>query len=140
MLAWFAWKKRWNVRATVIAVLVTSFVLNLLAHAQSLGAAAFYSSVARLWEIMIGGLLVHAGMSSQAREIDARSMLTRNALSFGGVTLLDNVRRAQARHAVARLVGNASSDRDSVYNRGGQGGVGQQVDSLQQRARVSLVW
>lgn len=89
VLAWLAWKKKWSVRSIVTAVVVTSFVMNLLALAQSLGSAAFYSPVTRLWEIMIGGLLVHTSLSSQAHEQSGtRSMPARNTLSVAGTALL----------------------------------------------------
>jgi peptidoglycan/LPS O-acetylase OafA/YrhL len=79
----FAWKRRWNVAALIAAVGTLSFAVNVgtVAHSRT---AAFYSPLARFWELMIGGLLAcvtlrRPGWGARGRE---------TATSLLGVTLL----------------------------------------------------
>src|ERR1019366_3027504 len=77
LLAWFAWKREWSMRWTVIALIAISFFSNAWGVEHSLGTAAFYSPVTRLWEIMAGALLVRVELTR-----------AKNALSLFGVALL----------------------------------------------------
>ena len=55
---WFSWKKRLNISAVIAAVAALSFAANISA-VRGDAAAAFYSPVARFWELMIGAFLAN---------------------------------------------------------------------------------
>jgi peptidoglycan/LPS O-acetylase OafA/YrhL len=58
------WKRRAYLLSATVALLLASFLLNLhLAGTDRV--AAFYSPVARFWELLVGSLLAHAGRASR---------------------------------------------------------------------------
>ena len=59
LLLGVCWKKRWSFLAITAVVAVISFAYNIYTTSEDM-AAAFYSPVARFWELMIGGLLAYA--------------------------------------------------------------------------------
>jgi len=65
LLGW-AWRSRWNFLALTAGIAVASFLLNLhLAGTNSV--AAFYSPLARFWELMAGGLLAYVSLHKPER-------------------------------------------------------------------------
>ena len=56
LLVWLAWKSRLGLLVLMVAVLLSSFVLNL--HGMNRDAVAtFYSPLTRVWELSVGSLL-----------------------------------------------------------------------------------
>jgi peptidoglycan/LPS O-acetylase OafA/YrhL len=59
IVAWFAWRRRMSVLATIAAVAVLSMVANLLiVHVERV--SAFYLPVSRFWELLAGAALIEA--------------------------------------------------------------------------------
>jgi peptidoglycan/LPS O-acetylase OafA/YrhL len=56
-----AWKRRWNFLAVIAAIALVSFAVSVASLSDHVE-AAFYSPLARFWELMIGGLLAHAAL------------------------------------------------------------------------------
>jgi peptidoglycan/LPS O-acetylase OafA/YrhL len=56
-IAIVAWKLKWSLRWTLIAMIEISFVANVWAVRHGQGTAAFYLPVTRFWEILAGALL-----------------------------------------------------------------------------------
>lgn len=88
-VALFAWSRRVSVRWTVIALIATSFALNVWSISHSLGTTAFYSLATRFWEIMAGAWLVHAELRfSNDRESAPFGGIKGNLPSLAGVQFL----------------------------------------------------
>jgi len=92
LVAWLTWRWRRSAMPVVIgAVVVISFLLNVLAVSRSMGTAAFYSPVTRFWQIMIGSLLIYFETRYQrpiTRYLEKRPALHIGAAIFGIVLLL----------------------------------------------------
>ncbi len=61
LIAWLAWKRRWGLANITIALAILSFAVN-IDSAQSNVVAAFYSPLARCWELMAGALLAYGSL------------------------------------------------------------------------------
>ncbi len=58
-VALIAWRKKWSIALTLIALIVASFAINLWNLRNGNGAAAFYFAGARFFEILAGAALAH---------------------------------------------------------------------------------
>jgi peptidoglycan/LPS O-acetylase OafA/YrhL len=63
-LLWAAWKRKFNFLAILIAISLISFGIN-VSTTHSNPVAAFYSPLARFWELLIGSVLANMAMSGQ---------------------------------------------------------------------------
>ena len=89
VLAWFAWKRRWSLRLTIAALVAASLIAGVIAIQASLGTAAFYSPITRLWEIMAGALLVRSEKKLQTTGSTSSSdPFVRNAFAVIGLATL----------------------------------------------------
>jgi peptidoglycan/LPS O-acetylase OafA/YrhL len=64
LFLWLAWKSRVSLLATMAALAVVSFWLNVKTVGPN-AVAAFYAPYTRLWELAAGGLLAWAGLQRQ---------------------------------------------------------------------------
>ena len=88
VLGVIAWKKQWNLRFLLAAIIAVSFLLNLIAIQTSRGNAAFFSPVTRFWEILSGGALFvwsWEGSGAQSRPL---SRFRKDVLSVAGAAAL----------------------------------------------------
>jgi peptidoglycan/LPS O-acetylase OafA/YrhL len=81
ILGW-VWQRKWNFLLVTSAVAVLSFGVNLWSLPEH-ATAAFYSPLARFWELMIGGILAYAVLFKP--DIVAKH---RNAQATAGAALL----------------------------------------------------
>lgn len=86
-----AWRFRWSVRWTLIALIEMSFVANLWAVRHDQVSAAFYFPVTRFWEILSGALLFDLqwkGVRSSRFVLRVGAMLSRLAPAVGLMLLI----------------------------------------------------
>jgi peptidoglycan/LPS O-acetylase OafA/YrhL len=90
LLLLLVWKRRQNVRLTIVAIIVLSFCANiwLVYHRRSI--AAFYLPVSRFWEILAGSLLIHLelGEDQASRSWRDTSYKYREPLALCGALLI----------------------------------------------------
>lgn len=104
LLAWFAWKRRFNLVVITVAVALSSFALNAFEVKRD-AVATFYSPQTRFWELLCGSLLawytlygkgrvagaLGAPRAPQAATVpngEARGDWQRDAVAFVGLALL----------------------------------------------------
>ncbi len=88
-LLWAAWKRRLNLLAVILSLLILSFVLNVwLIHTDPV--ATYYSPLTRFWELLCGSLLAFYSFrrSKNIFQSSQSSFVSSNALSFIGVAIL----------------------------------------------------
>ena len=86
LLIWLAWKSRFGLLVLMVAVLLSSFVLNL--HGMNRDAVAtFYSPLTRVWELSVGSLLAYLTLH---KIVDATRLtaVQANTISTVGCVLL----------------------------------------------------
>jgi peptidoglycan/LPS O-acetylase OafA/YrhL len=57
LMVWLGWKQKWNSASIAIPILLLSFAIN-VAFIQTYPVATFYSPVTRIWELLLGAVLV----------------------------------------------------------------------------------
>ena len=104
LLAWFAWKRRFNLAVITVCIALLSFALNAFDVKRD-AIATFYSPQTRFWELLCGSLLAWYTLYGKGRfagavvaagaapaigtqSIDARGDRWRNAASLTGFGLL----------------------------------------------------
>lgn len=90
----FAWKRKWNMAATIVVLALLSFSVS-LAYLRDDPTAAFYSPQSRFWELMMGSLLAHTLLYRP--QLLERHRNVRSLAGFGllaGGLLLINMHRA----------------------------------------------
>jgi peptidoglycan/LPS O-acetylase OafA/YrhL len=88
LIAWLAWKKKVNLLILCLALLVVSFVANLVI-VRSNSISAFFSPASRFWELLIGSVLaymkLHQVTASDARRSNLSAWLGLCLLIIGVV-------------------------------------------------------
>lgn len=82
LLIWFAWKRRANILAIILAIALISFVIN-IALVYTNPIAAFYSPISRFWELLIGAMLAYIILYKQS--IASQFQYLNNSVSVAGL-------------------------------------------------------
>ena len=86
LLAWFAWKKKFNFLWVSFSILLISFVLNIV-QIHSNATATFYSPQTRFWELLIGSSLAYVKLF-KSDLLDNLSPSSKNLSSVIGLILI----------------------------------------------------
>jgi peptidoglycan/LPS O-acetylase OafA/YrhL len=103
-----AWKRRWNFIWVITAIAVVSFAVNVASLPDHLE-AAFYSPLARFWELMVGGLLAYMALhrpSLLARLPQLQSTMGL-VLLIGGLAFINRARAFPGWWVLLPTVGTA---------------------------------
>lgn len=92
VMAWIAWKRKWDLVAVTLTVFAVSMYFNLDRIRQDL-IGTFYAPQTRFWELMAGAALAQVSMST------ARGAVSRWTTDWYGAI----VARSSARHALSAL-------------------------------------
>jgi peptidoglycan/LPS O-acetylase OafA/YrhL/lysophospholipase L1-like esterase len=87
LILYFGFRRRANLAGILVALLVGSFLLNVLLAADHL-VAAFYSPLTRFWELLAGGLLAHFAQRNQDALGTSGCDNIRTMLSLAGLSLI----------------------------------------------------
>lgn len=92
LLAWLAWKRRFNLVVITVSVALLSFALNAFDVKRD-AIATFYSPQTRFWELLCGSLLAWytlygKGKLAGAAPADGKGGWGRNGMSLAGLALL----------------------------------------------------
>jgi peptidoglycan/LPS O-acetylase OafA/YrhL len=69
LLAWIAFKRRWSVGWTLIALIEISFVANVWSVRHGSPSVAFYMPLSRFWEILAGAALAYVERDGRKRAL-----------------------------------------------------------------------
>ncbi|ADI30623.1 acyltransferase family protein [Methylotenera versatilis] len=86
LLAWFAWKKKFNFLWVSFSILLVSFLLNIV-QVHSNATATFYSPQTRFWELLIGSSLAYVKLF-KSDLLDNLPPNAKNLSSVIGLTLI----------------------------------------------------
>lgn len=86
LLAWFAWKKKFNFLWVSFSILLVSFLLNIV-QVHSNATATFYSPHTRFWELLIGSSLAYVKLF-KSDLLDNLPPNAKNLSSVIGLTLI----------------------------------------------------
>ncbi|MEP6546164.1 MAG: acyltransferase family protein [Gammaproteobacteria bacterium] len=89
LLLFVAWKRKVNLLAVIVAILLASFVLNIL-RVHTHEAATFYLPTTRFWEFLLGAALAYRQVFPAGQPIpaDPGTALRRNLAALGGALLI----------------------------------------------------
>ncbi len=87
LLAWIAYKKKLNLFKVCLALLVLSFVLNIV-FVNYNTVAAFFSPASRFWELLVGSMLAYVTMQRQESMVSKDDVTQNNQKAWGGFILL----------------------------------------------------
>ena len=83
LIAWFAWKKKVNLFKLCLALLIISFVANLVI-VRSNPVSAFFSPASRFWELMVGSILAYMKL----HQVVTKNAWRNNFLAWLGLCFL----------------------------------------------------
>ncbi|MDO9360908.1 MAG: acyltransferase family protein [Polaromonas sp.] len=86
LLLWIAWKAKFNLLAVTLVFGISSFAFG-LGKLDSESVAAFYSPLARFWELLVGATLAHIKLR-ESRRVPLNNSLLANSLSFLGAVMI----------------------------------------------------
>lgn len=105
LLLFIAWKKKFNLLATTIALMVISFVANVYTVSVN-SVAAFYAPYTRFWELMVGASLAFLDMSDQSTLLGLQRRMENflGKITGGPASLAENIVTLRSLQSIFGLV------------------------------------
>lgn len=90
LAAWWAWKRRWNLAVTTIALAALSFIAGVWLSAR-VPVLGFYAPYARFWELLLGALLAKWALDKARTRTETPSLADTAGLQRPDATLAASV-------------------------------------------------
>ncbi len=87
LIAWFAWKKQFNLLKVSVLLLIVSLIINIVTVKYN-AVAAFFSPASRFWELLAGSVLAYVALHRPAQRQAVNQPLRNNQAAWAGFLLL----------------------------------------------------